>query len=84
MSHIVGKVYDLTQENMQKIIAELESIQNDYRILISQNSKLWSQLESLKGTLEEIESDMYIGYKKSCECPDAAKKALNKIKGDAK
>lgn len=83
MSHFVGKVYDLTQENMQKIILELETIQNDYKILISQNSKLWSQLENLKGALEEIGADMYIGYKKSCECPDAANEALNKIKGDA-
>jgi hypothetical protein len=32
-THIVGKVYDLTQENMNKMIAEIENLQKENETL---------------------------------------------------
>ena len=34
MSHFTGKVYDLTQENFQKVIAELEEAKESLRITV--------------------------------------------------
>ena len=34
MSHFTGKVYDLTQENFQKVIAELEEAKESLRIAV--------------------------------------------------
>lgn len=33
-NHITGKVYDLTQENMQEILNHLDDVRNDYYIAV--------------------------------------------------
>lgn len=53
-NHITGKVYDLTQANMNKLIAELEAaktendlIRHQLVILVSKNSVMLEEIERL-------------------------------------
>lgn len=53
-NHITGKVYDLTQENMQKLVAELETAQSKIKSL--EDSIL------LLDALEQVGVDNWDGY----------------------
>ena len=67
MSHIIGKVYDLTQENFNKVIAELEGLQSDMKLkdhyiqtLHIENVNLKTKLRSLA-----VQSDIMIDVLKT-------------------
>ena len=47
MSHITGKVYDLTQENMNKLIDELEAVKNE-------NADLQGRVDGLLNAFEHM------------------------------
>jgi len=54
MSHFTGKVYDLTQENFQKVIAELEEAKALLRIAVEalekyKDVKAWCSVETCYG-----------------------------------
>jgi hypothetical protein len=60
-NHIVGKVYDLTQENMNAMIAafeeqeeELDATMMAFNILKKENEQLRAMLTSIKQSLIEI------------------------------
>lgn len=44
------------------------------------NDRVEAENKILEGTLEEIGADMYVGYKKSCGCPEAAEKCLERLR----
>lgn len=39
-NHTTGKVYDLTQENMQEILNHLDDVRNDYYIAVDALKKI--------------------------------------------
>ena len=54
MSHFTGKVYDLTQENFQKVIAELEEAKESLSIAVEalekyKDVKVWCSVETCYG-----------------------------------
>lgn len=62
MSHIIGKVYDLTQENFNKVIRELEEAQKENERLRDKlrNSGrelygVWSELQQLKNAIDIVD-----------------------------
>lgn len=76
MSHITGKVYELTQENINKLINELEVAQTKNEFLIKE-VKMLEQSARLLGVLEEYGVDNWDGYIE-------AMKAYRKESGDGK
>jgi hypothetical protein len=47
MSHIIGKVYEVNKENMNKLIAELDEAQSDIRFFKKMTSRLLLALEHI-------------------------------------
>lgn len=54
MSHIIGKVYDLTQENFQKVIEELEQLQSDYEALDKYAVDLRNEYDKIEAKNKEL------------------------------
>lgn len=80
--HIIGKVYDLTQEDMQAMLMEIDRLRNAHKILVGVSAEYAKERDELRAKLAIAEEALEIAADRGPDFWLVAEKALSKIRGE--
>jgi hypothetical protein len=80
MSHIIGKVYEVNKENMNKLIAELDMTREKLRLTVNELLDLKRKSEKAINALESV-TNTEIGTDFTVVDSLVLQKALNTLSG---